>query len=200
VTDGSARLFVALELPADVVSALVSWRSRALGGMPGVRLLEPSSLHVTLCFLGLLPLSAVGQVGEACARAAAGHAEAGRSEAGRSEAGRSDASGLSLSDIVWLPRRRPSVVAVRVDDPLGTLASLQAAVAGALVEGGWYAPEARAFLAHVTVARAARGARLRAPASVPSPPAVSFSGSRVTLFRSHPGSVYEPLRSVPPHR
>jgi 2'-5' RNA ligase len=146
----------------------------------GLRLLEPSSLHVTLCFLGSLALTAVGGLGDACARAAAGR----------------EASGLSLSDIVWLPRRRPTVVAVRVDDPRGTLAALQAAVSAALVEGGWYAPEARPFLAHVTVARAAGEVRLRVPDAVAAPPAASFAGTSVTLFRSHPGSVYEPLRVV----
>jgi 2'-5' RNA ligase len=180
--DESARLFVALELPADVVSELVSWRSRALAAVDGLRLLEPSSLHVTLCFLGSLSLATAGDVGEACARAASG---------------RSEASGLSLSDIVWLPRRRPRVAAVRVDDSSGALASLQAAVAGALLDGGWYAPDARPFLAHVTVARAGGAARPQVPSSVPGPLAVPFAGTSVTLFRSHPGSRYEPLRSVP---
>jgi 2'-5' RNA ligase len=186
-TDERARLFVALTLPPEVVSALVEWRARALEGVAGLRLIEPSSLHITLCFLGSLPVSAVGPVGEACARAVR------------------KASGLSLSDIAWLPPRRPRVVAVRVADPSGSLASLQAAVAQALLDGGWYAPEPRPFLAHVTVARVDRGApvagagrgRARGPESVAPSPGRSFAGATVTLFRSHPGSVYEPQSIVP---
>lgn len=180
MSDERARLFVALDLPVDVVSELVAWRSDALSRVDGLRLLSPASLHVTLCFLGSLPASEIAPIGDACERAAAGHA----------------VSGLSLSHLVWLPRRRPQVAAVAVDDPLGALAALQAAIASALADGRWYAPEARPFLAHVTVARAGRRVRVRAPESVPAPPSVGFSAPSVTMFRSRPGSVYEALLAV----
>jgi ketosteroid isomerase-like protein len=75
---------------------------------------------------------------------------------------------------------------------------VQSELSRTLSEGGWYTPEARPFLAHVTVARVARGAR--APAiELPSAPAVSFEAARVTLYRSRlsaGGARYEALGTV----
>ena len=54
------------------------------------------------------------------------------------------------------------------------------------------------MLAHVTVARVAKDARIKTPALQP-PPAVEVRCSRVTLYRSRLGSAgarYEPLRIV----
>jgi 2'-5' RNA ligase len=97
---------------------------------------------------------------------------------------------------VWLPRRHPGVAAVRIDDPHGSLAALQSTLAAALVSGGWYEPEGRAYLPHVTLARVGRRERVRPPGNVPPLPGLRFSGRAVTLFRSHPRSSYEPLRST----
>jgi ketosteroid isomerase-like protein len=103
-----------------------------------------------------------------------------------------------LGEPVWLPARRPRVLAVRLEDGSGVVARVQAALASALVAGGWYAPETRPFLPHVTVARVAKDARLRPPRLEP-PPAVEVHCSRVTLYRSRLGSGgarYEPLNVV----
>jgi RNA 2',3'-cyclic 3'-phosphodiesterase len=183
VSGERARLFVALELPGDVRSELVRWRGEALRHTPGLREVEPASLHVTLCFLGLLPVSEIGRIGAATAGALDGEPGAG---------------GLSLAAALWLPERRPRVLAVALDDPSGRLARLQSLIADALSAGGWYTPEERPFVAHATVARVGRGARVR-PVPIEAPPAVAFDGSTVTLFRSRPGGAgarYEPLRSA----
>jgi ketosteroid isomerase-like protein len=90
------------------------------------------------------------------------------------------------------------VLAVELEDGDGALARLQATLSTALVAGGWYAPESRTFLAHVTVARVAKDARIRAP-NVPAAPAVDIRCSRVTLYRSRlspSGARYEALRVV----
>src|SRR5258705_1799121 len=42
------RLFTALEIPADVRSAI----SSARGGLPGARWIDPENYHVTLRFIG----------------------------------------------------------------------------------------------------------------------------------------------------
>lgn len=178
---GSARLFVALELPTDVVSELVAWRSEALAGLDGLRLLPTESLHVTLCFLGPVELSVVDEVCDACAVA---------------DGVLAPAPALRLAGLVWLPPRRPTVVAVRLKDGDGTLDELQGALAGALAAGGWYEPESRPYLPHVTIARAHRRTRIRVPAFVAPPPDLAFRTDRVTVFRSHPGSRYEPLRAI----
>jgi 2'-5' RNA ligase len=95
------------------------------------------------------------------------------------------------------------VLAVRLDDASGALAQAQAALSEALAAGGWYAPEKRPFLAHVTVARGA-GARVsevarRGGRGLRPPPSLAFEGSRITLFRSRlsaAGARYEPLGEV----
>jgi 2'-5' RNA ligase len=90
------------------------------------------------------------------------------------------------------------VLAVRVDDPGGALDRVQSSLSDALAGGGWYVPEARPFLAHVTVARVARGARVRS-VDLPPPSPLAFAGSVVTLFRSRTspqGARYEALRRV----
>jgi 2'-5' RNA ligase len=86
---------------------------------------------------------------------------------------------------------------VRIEDPTSVLSAVQAAVSDAVAGGGWYRPEARPFLAHVTVARVARGARTRA-IDLPVPE-LEFTGATVTLFRSRTdprGARYEPLSRV----
>jgi RNA 2',3'-cyclic 3'-phosphodiesterase len=186
VNDERARLFVALELPEEVRAAIVRWRACALGGELAVALapVAAESLHVTLCFLGAVPVGSVGAIGDACATAVAGEG--------------TDLPLLALGEPVWLPPRRPRVLGVMVCDPSLALARVQAALSRALADGGWYQPETRPFLAHATAARAGREQRLRA-VTLPAPPAMGFEAERVTLFRSRlgaGGARYEPLRVV----
>ena len=89
------------------------------------------------------------------------------------------------------------MLAVELADEAGRLAAVQSALSAALVAGGFYEPEARPFLAHVTVARVGRDARFRARSS----PRRSRALHRrtVTLFRSRLGqgpARYEALASV----
>lgn len=178
-----ARLFVALELPAEVRGLLVEWRDTVLGSAEGVRPTARENLHVTLCFLGWREQEDIERIAGAC-----------RVLAGRG------AVALTLGEAVLLPRRRPRVLAVALEDTAGELAGAQAAVAAALAAGGWYEPEDRAFYGHVTVARAGRGSRIpRSTTLEPGPPRISFDGTRVALYRSRlrrGGAAYEVLASV----
>jgi RNA 2',3'-cyclic 3'-phosphodiesterase len=184
VSDERARLFVALELPAGVRSSLAGWRDQALRGLSGVRPVADESLHVTLCFLGSVAVEELDAVAQACA--VVDGAPGARLRVGRG---------------IWLPSRRPRVLAVELEDVGGGLAWVQSALSDALVAGGWYKPEQRPYLAHVTVARVGRGARVpRGSDAVGGSPAeLEFSGSTVTLFLSRlspAGSRYEGLASV----
>jgi RNA 2',3'-cyclic 3'-phosphodiesterase len=176
-----ARLFVALELPSPARDALVQWRSDALRDVPGLRPVRPEDLHATLCFLGSRRAREIDAISEACG-VVAGEPVA--------------ASGFG--DAIWLPRRRPRVLAVELEDPDGALARIQSALSAALVSGGWYAPESRPFLAHVTVARLSSVARIRPPA-LPAMPEMDVRCSRVTLYRSRlspVGARYEALAAI----
>jgi 2'-5' RNA ligase len=176
--DERARLFVALELPDGVRDALVRWRA----AVRGLRLVGAEDLHVTLCFLGWRPRREIDEIGAACAAASAAW--------GPFE--------VSLGDPVWLPDRRPRVLAVRIVDASDALAGLQSWLSKKLSAGGWYAPEPRPFSGHVTVARVPRDTRVRT-AKLPGLPAVEFLATRVTLYRSRlgpSGARYEAQRTI----
>jgi 2'-5' RNA ligase len=176
-----ARLFVALELPASARDILARWRAATLRDIPALRPVPVEHLHATLCFLGSRPASQIDEIAAACGVVAGEPAVEPR-----------------LAEPVWLPARRPRVLAVRLEDGSDALARVQAAVSSALVAGGWYAPESRPFFGHVTVARIARDARIKPPRLEP-PPAVDVHCSRVTLYRSRLGSSgarYDPLSTV----
>jgi RNA 2',3'-cyclic 3'-phosphodiesterase len=183
VSDERARLFVALELPREVRDALVAWRAAAVGTGDGLRFVRAADLHVTLCFLGWREWAQADAIAEACAAA--------RGTGGIA---------LGLGEPAALPRRRPRVLAVSLEDPDGGLSALQARLSAALAAGGWYQPESRPFFAHVTVARAGRGARIPRGALVAaSVPELRFTGSGVVLFRSRlsrAGARYEAVSSV----
>jgi RNA 2',3'-cyclic 3'-phosphodiesterase len=177
----TARLFVALELPADAREALVQWRSSVVSAVPGLRLVRPDDLHATLCFLGSRPEGEIDRIAAAC------HVVAGEPVADS-----------AFGEGLWLPARSPRVLAMSLVDEGGALSRIQAALSDVLVAGGWYAPEPRPFLAHVTVARVGRDARVRG-VELPAPPGCAVRCSRVTLYRSRlgpAGARYEPLASV----
>jgi len=120
VSDGRVRLFVALALPDPVRSALVRWRER-LAPVPHAPLRPVSRdvLHVTLCFLGWQAEPEVESIAAAC-----------------EVAGAEPPALLALGNAVWLPPRRPRVLAVELEDRDGRLARIQTALSGALVAGG----------------------------------------------------------------
>lgn len=165
------RLFVALDLPGPVRAALEGWQELVLPSRQGLRSVGPESLHVTLCFLGGQPASEAGAILAAC-EAVAAHFPAPR---------------LSLGRPVWLPRRRPRVLAVELEDPHDSLADLQTELSDRLSAAGWYEAERRRFLPHVTVARVRPSALPDPPSALPDPPRAEFTGPRVTLYRSHLG-------------
>jgi 2'-5' RNA ligase len=176
-----ARLFVALDLPEEVRTAVVAWQTEHLSGLPSLRPVSPEALHVTLCFLGWHAIEEVEAIGGATDRASAN----------------APAPDLTLASPVWLPRRRPRVLALEVDDAAGACLALQSAVSDALVEGAFYEREKRPFFPHVTVGRVRGGTpRALGREELPPPPPLRFSGAAVTLYRSRPtsrGATYEAL-------
>ena len=139
---------------------------------PPWRPLPRASMHVTLVFLG--ELAAAEPVAAALGSELPGVGE------------------VSLGGAVLLPPRRPRVLAVRLEDPAGRLAALQAEVTRRL--SAFHTPEKRRYLPHVTVGRA-RGE----PGGPVAVEPASFVPRSVTLYRSRlsrTGARYEPLHVV----
>ncbi len=192
----TARLFVALDPPADVAAQLAGWARRSVRAP--VRLLQPDTLHATIVFLGSRPVGEIDAIGGALARACSGVAPIARIEVGAP---------------LWLPPRRPRALAVELhDDPARLLHTLHAAVtaelsavcdpeedggAGRGVGGGGHGgrdgghrgggraghrPNQR-FRPHITLARLHPRDTPRERA-LPPTPALAFGADRLTLYRS----------------
>ncbi|WP_210492113.1 RNA 2',3'-cyclic phosphodiesterase [Patulibacter sp. SYSU D01012] len=174
------RLFVALDPPDDVRGALAAWGRAQRRAVPGLRLVPPEHLHVTLAFLGPRDPGEVAPIAGAVVGAAETHG----------------ALGLALGAPLWLPPRRPRVLAVELHDERGDLRALQAVADALGAAVGWSAD--RGFRPHVTVARLRPDAAPRDRALDPTPQ-VAFDGAAVTLYRSFlepAGARYVPVERV----
>lgn len=192
---------MAVDPPPGVREQLVQWArgvaraQRALGRERGtMRLLDESSLHITLCFLGSRPVAEIGALASAVAALPDAPVE------------------LALGAPLWLPPGDPRSLAVEVHDPDGSLAELQALTARSLsVVSGWE-PDRRRFRAHLTVARVrggghGRGRRERGRREGGPPPGLElaptpqlrFAAESLSLYRSwlsQEGASYEALVTV----
>jgi RNA 2',3'-cyclic 3'-phosphodiesterase len=170
----TARLFAALDPPPDVCEALAAWaRSVAVGPPVGrasrrpgrpMRVLEPHSLHLTLCFLGSRPVAEIDGLSAALALCAMPVGE------------------LSVGAPLMLPPKRPRSLAVEIGDRDGRLGRLQRSVAQALAGASGWEPERRRFRAHVTVARMRDS--VDGHAILPPTPRLTFTPDALVLYRS----------------
>jgi 2'-5' RNA ligase len=182
------RLFVALDLPAQVRAGIGAWGERELAD-PALRRTPEESLHVTFAFLGSRDEADVEPV--AAAVRASGSAAAPLLEL--------------LSPVQRPPRGRARIFALPVLS--AGAEQMQAEVSERLVEAGLYEPEKRPFWPHVTLARVhPEGSGSRRPAPVERPPGElpealtePFYGVRLTLYRSElqpTGARYAPLAQI----
>jgi len=169
------RLFVAFDLPAAVRSELVAWSERVAPAE--ARRVPAANLHLTLAFLGSRGADDARSAGALLAEVVR--------PVGR----------LRTAGALWLPPRRPGVLAVALEGP-PQLSALRADLADALADAIGHVPERRAFRPHVTVARTPRGDRAVRNRPMPAPPALEFAPGALVLYRSRigpEGSSYEPL-------
>ncbi|HEX3692735.1 MAG TPA: RNA 2',3'-cyclic phosphodiesterase [Solirubrobacteraceae bacterium] len=189
----SARLFVAVDPPAQVRDSLASWAKSAARGL---RILDAELLHVTVCFLGERPLQELDAIADELSRCARPAVE------------------LSLGAPLWLPPRRPRALAVELHDRDGTLAKIHAELLDRLHLGAhWQQSGSRAsgssrsdgragrhrFRPHVTVARM-RPEEAPRDRALPPTPAQTFSAVELVLYRSWlspEGASYERLSACP---
>ncbi len=180
---GGLRLFIAAEPPRAVRDQLAQWARGAIGRSAEIRRLAVDSLHLTLCFLGEQPPPAIEEV----TAVLAGMVEP-----------LAAVEELSIGAPVWLPPRRPRVLAVGVGDPSGGLHALRGALVEALSTTLDWHPARERFRPHITVARMRPGTT-RARELPPTPP-LTFTPTAATLFRSNldpTGASYIPLASIP---
>lgn len=182
------RLFVAIELPTSVQSALgeIQQRLRAEPGLAPLRWVRPQGIHLTLKFLGATPPEKRGPIEGALGRAVKGVAP----------------FGLALGRLGRFGSRgSPRVLWVDVAGETGGLAHLQRRIEAEIAPLG-FPPEDRPFAAHLTLARVPpERSREAGPviesaiASVDSPRA-EFAVSEVALMKSDlrpGGAVYTQL-------
>jgi 2'-5' RNA ligase len=173
--DERLRLFLALQLPEHVLTAIQEWQERELSG----RVVPRDNLHVTLAFLGSRPAHELEPI---CAvlRDAAAAVEPPVLGGGRYRETRSVGM-LVLSEATG----NGALLAARLHEELAALRV--------------YEPERRPWLPHVTVLRYRERPRL-SPAP-PELPEFAPSGAAAFLSRLHPsGAVYEVLESFPLNR
>lgn len=171
------RAFVALDLDSAVRERIAAL-ARGLGdALPGLRLVRPESLHLTLRFFGRCRAPQVERL-------------ASRLEAAASRTPATEAVIEALGAFPEQGRVRVLFLSLGVSASVRTL---QAACEAAAVDVGLPA-ERRPFVAHVTLGR------WREPAARPRLPAVGIGPLRLdtlTLYRSDlrpAGAVHVPLR------
>lgn len=176
------RLFVALRPPPVIRDALADIQD----GVPGARWQDDEQLHLTLRFLGSVDRPVAEDVAAALAGVHAPAPAVALAGVGRFEQrGRTEALWAGLA-------------------PHDALAALHRKVDQALVRAG-LAPETRAYLPHVTLARLPRGAGaepevaawLQRNAALSSTP---FVLPHLILYESHlgrAGATYEPVARWP---
>ena len=137
-SEPAVRTFVAVDLP-DEVERVLGATAQILrdARIEGLRPVRPEGIHLTLKFLGDVPESQVGEIGQVVSEAVAGHRQ----------------FDVSTGGFGAFPNtRRPQVLWVGIEGDVGPLIRLQSDVDAALGALG-IPTEARPFHPHLTLAR-----------------------------------------------
>jgi RNA 2',3'-cyclic 3'-phosphodiesterase len=133
------RVFCAVELPASVHAVVLRHIADLKAAVPGARAswARETTLHLTLKFLGEIPIPSVPTFSNAVARAVAGVGP----------------FSVRLNETGAFPRRgQPRVLWIGIDDLSQKLADLQSRLEGESEAAG-FAKEERPFHPHFTIAR-----------------------------------------------
>jgi 2'-5' RNA ligase len=146
-TSESWRLFIAIELPAEIRHKIQKYIDRLRSELPDVRAswVRERNLHLTLKFFGDVALERVEGVSRALQAAAADMPQLK----------------IDIRDRGSFPARgTPSVLWVGIEDPSGNLDKLHEALENECERAG-FARDPRSFHPHLTIARLrdSRGAR-----------------------------------------
>jgi len=136
------RLFAAISLPAGVIEGLSREQARLAGFGAAFRLVEPSGLHITLCFIGDVDMQEVEVIEQGIRAVVADETP----------------FILALTEGGSFPRNDDArVVWMGVDGELRRLSTLQNLIANEIRSVG-YRIDPRPFSPHVTLGRVSRNA------------------------------------------
>jgi len=132
------RCFIAIKLPEEIKAGLSRLQAQLKSGkQSSVKWVDPYSTHLTLKFLGNVNLDMTSQITEAIGEAAQG----------------ASPFHLEIKGLGVFPNpRRVQVIWVGISGEVDRLLQLQKGIESALARLG-FAPEARAFTPHLTLAR-----------------------------------------------
>ena len=134
----TVRSFIAIELPDELKLGLIKLQARLkTDDKPWIKWVDPNSIHLTLKFLGNIPVDRIGEITRAMTEAAQGifpfH--------------------LEVQELGVFPnRKRVQVVWVGLGVEVDKLSQLQQLIESKLARLG-FAPESRTFKPHLTLAR-----------------------------------------------
>jgi RNA 2',3'-cyclic 3'-phosphodiesterase len=138
------RLFIAIELPRDILRTVEKIQSQLKSVIPGraAKWVRPEGIHLTLKFLGDVPLSQINSVIDEMQAAARGHTQ----------------FFLTIEGLGCFPNtKNPRVLWLGLTGDVRDLAALQAGIEERIAPMG-YPSEERGFHPHLTLARSAREA------------------------------------------
>ncbi len=132
------RAFIAIELPDELKIELGRLETQLKSGRPpGVKWVDPDSIHLTLKFLGNIAIDNTGEITRAMEEAA----------------GAVPPFHLDVKDLGVFPNlKRVQVAWVGISGEVDKLGQLQQGIESNLVHLG-FAPESRPFTSHLTLAR-----------------------------------------------
>ena len=132
------RSFIAIKLPDELKRGLTQLQAQLkLGNQPSVKWVDPNSIHLTLKFLGNVPVDRIDNITGAMEKAAQGISP----------------FHLEVKDLGVFPNlRRVQVVWVGISGQVERLSQLQQRIESNLAPLG-FAPESRPFTPHLTLAR-----------------------------------------------
>jgi len=132
------RSFIAIELPDELKTGLIRLQERLkTGAQYPVKWVNPNSIHLTLKFLGNIPVDTTGDITRAMETAAQGISP----------------FHLEVKDMGVFPNlKRVQVIWVGVSGEIDRLGQLQQLIEASLTPLG-FTPESRPFTPHLTLAR-----------------------------------------------
>lgn len=183
------RLFIAVDLPAEAQKILADWQ-QSLKNAKAVRWTRPEQIHLTLQFLGDVPVEAVDAIPRAL----------------QATVSAAPVFQFKLAGVGVFPNfKAPRIVWAGITEGAEQLASLYRAVIAATEPLG-FAPESRPFKPHLTIGRVQNWAQSNDYAQIaatvqncPAHPGATVTVNHLTLMRSElkpAGPIYTPLAKI----